>query len=88
MQLVAEDLVEERGAHSVIDGLSSSSVAAGGALVLTGANGSGKTTLLQALAGFIHSARGAVRLEGGDEELTVAEQAHVIGHAECRERRA
>ena len=80
MQLVAEDLVVERGGRRVIDGLSFS-VAAGEALVLTGANGSGKTTLLRTLAGFIRSARGTVRLEGGDKELTVAEQAHVIGHA-------
>ena len=80
MQLVAEDLVVERGARRVIDGLSFS-VAAGEALVLTGANGSGKTTLLRTLAGFIRSARGTVRLEGGDTELTVAEQAHVVGHA-------
>jgi heme exporter protein A len=48
--------------------------------VNAGANGSGKTTLLRALAGFIRPVRGAVRLEGGDEEL-LAEQAHVVGHA-------
>ena len=80
MQLVAEDLVVERGGRRVIDGLSFA-VAAGEALVLAGANGSGKTTLLRALAGFIRPVRGAVRLEGGDGELTLAEQAHVVGHA-------
>lgn len=80
MQLVAEDLIVERGGRCVIDGLSFA-VAAGEALVLAGANGSGKTTLLRALAGFIRPVRGAVRLEGGDEELTLAEQAHVVGHA-------
>ena len=79
MQLVAEDLIVERGGRRVIDGLSFA-VAAGEALVLAGANGSGKTTLLRALAGFIRPVRGAVRLEGGDEEL-LAEQAHVVGHA-------
>lgn len=79
MQLVAEDLIVERGGRCVIDGLSFA-VAAGEALVLAGANGSGKTTLLRALAGFIRPVRGAVRLEGGDEEL-LAEQAHVVGHA-------
>jgi heme exporter protein A len=80
VQLVAEDLIVERGGRCVIDGLSFA-VAAGEALVLAGANGSGKTTLLRALAGFIRPVRGAVRLEGGDEELTLAEQAHVVGHA-------
>jgi heme exporter protein A len=79
VQLVAEDLIVERGGRCVIDGLSFA-VAAGEALVLAGANGSGKTTLLRALAGFIRPVRGAVRLEGGDEEL-LAEQAHVVGHA-------
>ena len=79
VQLVAEDLVVERGGRRIIDGLSFA-VAAGEALVLTGANGSGKTTLLRTLAGFIRPVRGAVRLEGGDEELTLAEQAHVVGH--------
>ena len=49
--------------------------------MLTGANGSGKTTLLRTLAGFIRPVRGTVRLEGGDKELTIAEQAHVVGHA-------
>jgi heme exporter protein A len=80
VQLVAEDLVVERGSRRVIDGLSFS-VAAGEALVLTGANGSGKTTLLRTLAGFIRPTRGTVRLEGGDGELTIGEQAHVVGHA-------
>ncbi len=79
MQLVAEDLIIERGQRRVIDGLSFG-VAAGETLVLTGANGSGKTTLLRALAGFIALTDGSVRLEGGDSEMTVAEQTHVVGH--------
>ena len=58
MQLVAEDLVVERGGRRVIDGLSFA-VAAGEALVLAGANGSGKTTLLRRSAGFIRPVRGA-----------------------------
>ncbi|MET0431329.1 MAG: heme ABC exporter ATP-binding protein CcmA [Hyphomicrobium sp.] len=80
MQLIAEDLVIDRGARRVIDGLSFA-VKQGEALVLTGANGIGKTTLLRALAGFVQPFRGAIRLEGGDAELTVAEQAHAVGHA-------
>ena len=79
LALVAEGLGRRARGRRVFDGLSFS-VAAGEALVLTGANGSGKTTLLRTLAGF-RSARGTVRLEGGDKELTIAEQAHVIGHA-------
>lgn len=79
VQLIAEDLVIDRGSRRVIEGLSFS-VTHGEALVLTGANGIGKTTLLRTLAGFIRPFRGSVRLDGGDPELTVAEQAHVVGH--------
>jgi heme exporter protein A len=79
VQLIAEDLVIDRGSRRVIEGLSFA-VKAGEALVLTGANGIGKTTLLRTLAGFISPFRGSIRLEGGDPELTVAEQAHAVGH--------
>jgi heme exporter protein A len=79
VQLIAEDLVIDRGARRVIDGLSFA-VRVGEALVLTGANGAGKTTLLRTLAGFIRPFRGTIRLDGGDKEMTVGEQAHVVGH--------
>lgn len=79
MQLIAEDLVIDRGSRRIIEGLSFA-VKQGEALVLTGANGIGKTTLLRTLAGFIRPFRGTIRLDGGDPERTVAEQAHVVGH--------
>jgi heme exporter protein A len=80
VQLVAEDLVIDRGTRRVINGVSFA-VVSGETLVLLGANGSGKTTLLRTLAGFIRPGRGSVRLDGGDGERTLAEQAHVVGHA-------
>jgi heme exporter protein A len=80
VQLIAEDLVIDRGARRVIEGLSFT-VRAGEALLLTGANGVGKTTLLRTLAGFIAPFRGSVALEGGDAELTIAEQSHAVGHS-------
>lgn len=55
-------------------------VAAGEALALTGPNGVGKTTLLRALAGFIRPDSGTIALAGGDDDLTVGEQCHFIGH--------
>lgn len=79
VQLIAEDLVIDRGSRRIIDGLSFA-VKGGEALVLTGANGIGKTTLLRTLAGFIRPFRGVIRLDGGDDELTLGEQSHVVGH--------
>jgi len=79
VQLIAEDLIIDRGSRRIIEGLSFA-VKAGEALVLTGANGVGKTTLLRTLAGFIRPFRGSIRLDGGDPERAVGEQAHVVGH--------
>lgn len=80
MQLIAEDLIIERGGRLVIDRLSFS-VSAGETLVLAGANGAGKTTLLRTIVGYIRQSAGLIRFDGGDSELTIAEQAHVVGHA-------
>jgi heme exporter protein A len=80
VQLIAEDLVVDRGARRILDGLSFV-VPAGEALVLTGANGAGKTTLLRAIAGFIKATRGWVSLQGGDSDRAIGEEAHVVGHA-------
>ena len=53
-------------------------VAAGRALVVTGENGSGKSTLLRTIAGLMAPDAGAVRLEGGADEATIAEQCHHV----------
>jgi heme exporter protein A len=81
MRLRAWDLTIERGGRRVISGLSFE-VAAGAALIVTGANGAGKTSLLRALAGFLPVEAGGFALEGGDAERTVGEQAHYLGHAD------
>jgi heme exporter protein A len=80
VQLVAENLVIERGGRVIVGDLSFR-VQSGEALVLTGANGAGKTTLLRALAGFLPLAKGAIRVEGGDTDKSLSEQAHTVGHA-------
>jgi heme exporter protein A len=80
VQLIAEKLYVERGSRAIIRGLSLT-VAAGEAVILSGRNGAGKTTLLRTLAGFLRPVSGTVRIEGGDIEKPVGEQAHVVGHA-------
>ncbi len=79
MKLVVENLTCRRGLRTIFKDLSFK-VEAGRGLLLTGANGSGKTTLLRMLAGFLEASGGKVRLEGGDEELELAEQCHYVGH--------
>jgi len=87
-QLVVTDLAVERGGRTVISGLSFQ-VSAGEALVITGPNGAGKTTLMRALAGFLAPKSGQIELRIGvpgateltrADGLSIAEQAHVIGH--------
>ena len=80
VQLAAKNLVIERGGRVIVSGVSFA-VGQGEALLLTGANGAGKTTLLRALAGFLPLSGGTIRVEGGDADKSLAEQAHAIGHA-------
>jgi len=56
---------------------------AGRALAVTGRNGSGKTSLLRLIAGLLTPAGGSIALEGGEAELTLAEQAHYLGHRDA-----
>jgi heme exporter protein A len=81
MRLKAWDLTIERGGRRVITELSFEAPKRA-ALVVTGPNGAGKTSLLRALAGFLPIEAGGFALEGGDDERTVGEQAHYLGHAE------
>jgi heme exporter protein A len=71
-----------RGGREVLSGLDFE-VSAGEALAVTGPNGSGKTSLLRILAGLLAQAGGSIELEGGEAELTLAEQAHYLGHRDA-----
>jgi heme exporter protein A len=82
MRLLGRGVRCVRGGREVFSGLDFE-VVAGEALALTGRNGSGKTSLLRLIAGLLTPAAGAIRLEGGEPELTLPEQAHYLGHRDA-----
>jgi heme exporter protein A len=82
MRLLGSDLACFRGGRQVFSGLSFA-VEAGEALVVLGPNGVGKSSLLRLVAGLLGRAGGTLSLEGGDPELTIAEQAHYLGHQDA-----
>jgi len=82
MRLSAVDLACHRGGRDVFAGVSFS-VASGEILTVTGRNGAGKSSLLRTIVGLVRIAHGELTLEGGDPELTIAEQAHYLGHQDA-----
>ncbi len=71
-----------RGGREVFSSLDFSA-STGEALAVTGPNGAGKTSLLRQIAGLLTISGGSIDLEGGDGELTLAEQAHYLGHRDA-----
>ena len=82
MRLSAVDLACHRGGRDVFTALSFA-VASGEVLAVTGRNGAGKSSLLRTIVGLVRIAHGGLTLEGGDPELTIAEQAHYLGHQDA-----
>jgi len=82
MQLVGSDLICVRGGRQVFSGVGFT-VRAGEALLVTGPNGAGKSSLLRLVAGLLRPQQGRLELKGGDLELTIAEQAHYLGHQDA-----
>lgn len=82
LRLSAEGLACQRGGRIVFEELDFS-VSGGEALVVTGPNGTGKSSLLRQIAGLVEIAGGRIRLDGGDAELTLPEQAHYVGHLDA-----
>lgn len=79
MRLSVADLTCRRGSRELFSGLGFS-LAGGEALVVSGRNGSGKSSLLRLVAGLLRPEAGRISFEGGDHELSIAEQAHYLGH--------
>jgi heme exporter protein A len=79
MELEGTGLCCVRGGRRVFSGIDFT-VESRKSVVLTGANGAGKSSLLRLIAGLIRPAEGTIALTGGDDELSVAEQAHYVGH--------
>jgi heme exporter protein A len=82
MRLSGRDVRCVRGGREVFSGLSFE-LTSGELLAVTGPNGSGKTSLLRLIAGLLLPSGGSIALEGGDAELTLAEQAHYLGHRDA-----
>jgi heme exporter protein A len=82
MRLSGRQIDCVRGGRTVFSGLDFEAVA-GEALAVTGPNGSGKTSLLRLIAGLLAPAGGSVDLEGGENELTLPEQSHYLGHRDA-----
>ena len=79
MRLSGRDLNCVRGGRQVFSGLDFEA-ASSEALAVTGPNGSGKTSLLRLIAGLLTPSGGSIDLEGGETDLTLAEQSHYLGH--------
>src|SRR5665213_4124139 len=82
MQLSGRGVRCVRGGREVFSGLDFA-ISSGEALAVTGANGSGKTSLLRIITGLLAQSSGSIDLEGGEPELTLAEQVHYLGHRDA-----
>jgi heme exporter protein A len=82
MRLSGKDVRCVRGGRQIFSGIHFE-VSSGEALAVTGPNGSGKTSLLRLIAGLLAVTGGSIALEGGEAELTLAEQAHYLGHRDA-----
>ncbi|MCA1480433.1 MULTISPECIES: heme ABC exporter ATP-binding protein CcmA [unclassified Bradyrhizobium] len=82
MRLSGHGLRCVRGGREVFAGLDFAA-GSGEAVAVMGRNGSGKTSLLRLIAGLLVPAGGTIAVEGGDGELTLAEQCHYLGHRDA-----
>src|SRR5581483_2955438 len=82
MRLSGSEVCCVRGGREVFSGLSFEANS-GEAIAVVGPNGSGKTSLLRLIAGILAPSGGSITLQGGEEELTLSEQSHYLGHRDA-----
>jgi heme exporter protein A len=82
LRLIVENLACERGGRLVFE-MVNLVAGAGDLITVVGHNGAGKSSLLRVVAGLLPKQKGAVRLEGGDGERSLAEHLHYCGHADA-----
>jgi heme exporter protein A len=82
MRLSGRSLKCVRGGREIFADLDFT-VAAGETLAVIGPNGAGKSSFLRMVAGLLQVAGGTISLDGGEGELTLAEQAHYLGHRDA-----
>ncbi len=82
MQLKGDSLACSRGGREVFADIQFS-LTGGEALLVTGRNGAGKSSLLRMIAGLVRLAAGRLALEGGDNDASIGEQAHYLGHQDA-----
>src|SRR5581483_8066791 len=82
MRLSGSEVCCVRGGREVFSGLSFEANS-GEAIAVVVPNGSGKTSLLRLIAGILAPSGGSITLQGGEEELTLSEQSHYLGHRDA-----
>ncbi len=82
MRLTAVGLCCHRGGRDVFTDVNFA-LSSGELLVVTGRNGVGKSSLLRTIVGLVRAASGRLVLDGANSELTIAEQAHYLGHQDA-----
>ncbi len=82
MQLKGDNLACSRGGREVFADITLS-LSSGEALLVTGRNGAGKSSLLRVIAGLVRLAAGRLTLEGGEDDASIGEQVHYLGHQDA-----
>lgn len=79
IQLIVNNLAAIRGPRIIFQNFNLAA-RSGDAFVIVGPNGAGKTTFLRCIAGLLEPFHGQISVTGTEEERSVGESCHYIGH--------